>query len=286
MKRIIALVSVYYPNEIVVDNISRIGRQVDEVIICDNSPNMNSLMFQKVTNVNYVAYNQNEGLPRAFNKAINKYNFNDEDFLVFFDQDSRIDDNYIVNLLDEYEIVENKFPQLGCMGPIFYNTSNNKTEVPHFKTRLCSSSYRVENIITSSLLTRYGNLAKVGFWNDNLFLDFVDWDLCWRFEQVGLICAITEKVLLNHTVGIGEKKVGPIHLRVGQPFREYYQTRDALFLLNEYYVPLKMRLRLIANVTVRPLVHFIFLDNKYQRMNYIKRGWQDYKNGIKGEYKA
>lgn len=60
----------------------------------------------------------------------------------------------------------------------------------------------------------------------------------------------------------GEKKVGPIKLRVGQPFREYYQTRDALYLLQENYVPLKMRLRLIANVTIRPVVHYLMLDDK------------------------
>ena len=127
-------------------------------------------------------------------------------------------------------------------------------------------------------------LKRIDFWNEKVFLDLADWDLCWRMQKAGMVCCMTEKVVLHHSVGNGEKKVGPIKLRVGQPFREYYQTRDALYLLQENYVPLKMRLRLIANVTIRPVVHYLMLDDKKSRMKFIRRGINDYKKGVHGEY--
>ena len=115
-------------------------------------------------------------------------------------------------------------------------------------------------------------------------MDFVDWDLCWRMKNEGLICGITERTILNHSVGRGEKRIGFIRLRVGQPIREYYQIRDALYLLKERYVPMKMRVRLLAMVTVRPIVHFLLLNNKMDRLMYIKRGIIDYRQSIHGEY--
>ena len=204
--------------------------------------------------------------------------------MIFFDQDSQIEEGYVEKLCLEYELVEKEHNNLGCLGVVFYNTSNDTLEVPHIKKYLASKTYQVSNIITSSLLTRFKNIEKVNYWNKNLFLDFVDWDLCWRMKNKGLICGITDGITLKHSVGNGEKKIGFIRLRVGQPIREYYQTRDALYLLQEQYVPLKMRVRLLANVMIRPLFHFLFLDNKIDRLMYIRRGIIDYLRDIHGEY--
>ena len=54
------------------------------------------------------------------------------------------------------------------------------------------------------------------------------------------------------------------------------RTRDALYLLKENYVPLKMKIRLIANITVRPIIHCIFLDKRRERLKYIRQGFIDY----------
>lgn len=230
--------------------------------------------------------NENLGLGAAFNVALKNdtYGWKDDDLIIFFDQDSQIGEGYIQALQDEYRKIETLIPNLGCLGPVFYNTSNGRTERPRQKKNITDETYEVSNTITSSLMMRYGNLKRIDFWNEKVFLDLADWDLCWRMQKAGMVCCMTEKVVLHHSVGNGEKKVGPIKLRVGQPFREYYQTRDALYLLQENYVPLKMRLRLIANVTIRPVVHYLMLDDKKSRMKFIRRGINDYKKGVHGEY--
>mgnify|MGYP005752674663 CR=1 FL=1 len=286
MIKVVALVTLYDPNKDVVDNLQILGRQVDRMILCDNSMNDNAQMFCGVTKSVYTTQHKNLGLTGAFNSILedSAYGWEDEDIVVFFDQDSRISEGYISSLCDEYQRIEAKVENLGCLGPIFYNTSNGQVERPRQRKTITADTYIVSNTITSSLMTRYKNLKKIGFWNENIFLDMADWDLCWRMEKAGLLCCMTEKVTLHHSVGNGEKRAGPIKLRVGQPFREYYQTRDALYLLREEYVPLKLRLRLIANITIRPLVHFLFLNDKALRMKYIRRGIYDYRKGIHGEY--
>ncbi len=281
-----ALVTLYNPSEKEFNNCRILSQQVDTVILCDNSQESHETVFQNEKNIIYITKNENLGLGAAFNVALKNdtYGWKDDDLIIFFDQDSQIGEDYIQALQDEYRKIETLIPNLGCLGPVFYNTSNGRTERPRQKKNITDETYEVSNTITSSLMMRYGNLKRIDFWNEKVFLDLADWDLCWRMQKAGMVCCMTEKVVLHHSVGNGEKKVGPIKLRVGQPFREYYQTRDALYLLQENYVPLKMRLRLIANVTIRPVVHYLMLDDKKSRMKFIRRGINDYKKGVHGEY--
>ena len=281
-----ALVTLYNPSEKEFNNCRILSQQVDTVILCDNSQESHETVFQNEKNIIYITKNENLGLGAAFNVALKNdtYGWKDDDLIIFFDQDSQIGEGYIQALQDEYRKIETLIPNLGCLGPVFYNTSNGRTERPRQKKNNTDEKYEVSNTITSSLMMRYGNLKRIDFWNEKVFLDLADWDLCWRMQKAGMVCCMTEKVVLHHSVGNGEKKVGPIKLRVGQPFREYYQTRDALYLLQENYVPLKMRLRLIANVTIRPVVHYLMLDDKKSRMKFIRRGINDYKKGVHGEY--
>lgn len=281
-----ALVTLYNPSEKEFNNCRILSQQVDTVILCDNSQESHETVFQNEKNIIYITKNENLGLGAAFNVALKNdtHGWKDDDLIIFFDQDSQIGEGYIQALQDEYRKIETLIPNLGCLGPVFYNTSNGRTERPRQKKNITDETYEVSNTITSSLMMRYGNLKRIDFWNEKVFLDLADWDLCWRMQKAGMVCCMTEKVVLHHSVGNGEKKVGPIKLRVGQPFREYYQTRDALYLLQENYVPLKMRLRLIANVTIRPVVHYLMLDDKKSRMKFIRRGINDYKKGVHGEY--
>ena len=281
-----ALVTLYNPSEKEFNNCRILSQQGDTVILCDNSQESHETVFQNEKNIIYITKNENLGLGAAFNVALKNdtYGWKDDDLIIFFDQDSQIGEGYIQALQDEYRKIETLIPNLGCLGPVFYNTSNGRTERPRQKKNITDETYEVSNTITSSLMMRYGNLKRIDFWNEKVFLDLADWDLCWRMQKAGMVCCMTEKVVLHHSVGNGEKKVGPIKLRVGQPFREYYQTRDALYLLQENYVPLKMRLRLIANVTIRPVVHYLMLDDKKSRMKFIRRGINDYKKGVHGEY--
>ena len=149
-----------------------------------------------------------------------------------------------------------------------------------------SDSYITKSIITSSMLTTYGNLEKVGFWNEKVFLDMADWDLCWRMMNRGMACCMTNKVVLQHSLGLGEKRILFLRIKIGAAIREYYQTRDCLYLLKEEYVPLKYKIRFVMMITIRPIEHLLFLSDKRKRALYIYRGFKDYINKDIGEYKA
>lgn len=286
-KRTIALVTVYNPDEQVVKNVRNFADQVDYVAVFDNSKDDNSHLFSSIDNLRYYTQKKNLGLPVAFNIILRDTDFgwNDDDFIIFFDQDSQIRSDHIKKLRSAFCKVESYY-NIGCMGPVYYNTSQKRIQIPRLKKQLIGKNYQVKNIITSSMISRYKYLKNIDFWNDNLFLDYADWDLCWRLERNGRICVTTEEVVFQHSVGRGVVKKGPIRLRLGEPYREYYQTRDTLYLLKKDYVPLKMRLQLLKVITIRPILHIKYLDHPKERKAYIKRGWEDYRKGIRGEYRG
>ena len=279
MKNIIALVTVYYPNEQSINNIKAIINQVDYCYICDNSPSENTLL-SSLEKSEYVFNGKNLGLSLAFNKVLKCYPFRDDEFVIFFDQDSSIYKGYIQRIVNEYEQLEKHGVKIGGIGPNFYNSFNSEDDT--FLKKMSSEPIRADSIMTSSFLCKYSTLKDISFWNEEVFLDLSDWDLCWRMKQNGYFCFITPRVTLKHTLGKGEKKIGFLRVKEGNPFRIYYQTRDCLRLISKKYVPFKYKIRFFLMLTVRPIEHFIFLGNKKERLRYFIKGIKDFYKGIYG----
>lgn len=292
---IVALVSAYYPSESVRDNVEALASQVDKVVdkvyICDNSPTSNAALFDLAglpDKIQYVCFHKNLGLSCAFNQILmdKQIPWQDDDYVFFFDQDSRIEQGHIEKMLAVYSDIRKAGWDVGCLGPVYFNTSSGIVEIPKMKKELFDGTYAVSSIITSSMLCTYGNLRQAGFWNEHVFLDMADWDLCWRMNAAGKICCMTENVVMRHSVGSGEKKVGPTKLRVGQPFREYYQVRECLYLLFQPYTPMKYRIRFLAMLLVRSPLHLLFLDQRKLRFRYMRKGFLDFFRGKQGAIDA
>ncbi len=286
---IIALVTLYNPDEKVRKHIIEIGKQVDQVILCDNSPKNNEDVFVDIPHCRYFFFARNLALSGAFNRILknnNDFKWNDDDFIIFFDQDSSIEENHIAKLIDEYIRLTDSGYKVGCIGPVFFNRSTGKIAIPKIKKEISKNSFAVKTIITSSMVTTYGVLKQVGFWNEKLFLDLADWDLCLRMENKNYLCVESKVSILNHAVGNGFRQVLFFKLNVESNLvREFYQTRNCLYLLTKKYVPLRYKLRFLLTITVRPVLHLLFLEHGVSRMKYVIRGYQSFFARDTGEYR-
>ena len=276
-----ALMTVYQPDEAVLNNAASVAGQVDRLYLCDNSETSSAPAFaqlQMEKNVEYLWMGGNLGLSSAFNRVLKSRDipWQESDYVLFFDQDSRIGPNHVAELTAQFEELSARGEPVGCIGPVYFNSSSGQTEMPRMKRPLSEHVYAVSSIITSSMLTTYGCLREIGFWNERLFLDMADWDLCWRIIQSGKTCCMTDAVVLQHRVGRGVKRFGPLRLRVGAPFREYYQIRDCLYLAGQEYTPAKYRLRFAAMILIRSPLHVLLLDHRGQRLRFILMGFRDF----------
>lgn len=273
-----ALVTLFYPNNNILENIKILSSQVDFVILCDNTPEIsNQSLFSEIKNCIYIANKKNFGLSKAFNIALKSQNFNKDDYIFFFDQDSKIPEDYIKILIKNFESINSK-NDIGCLGPQYIDTNSNKIISPRKIEQLSDNCYTVSSMITSGLLTKFSVLQKIDFWNESVFLDMADWDFCWRLKQRGFKIVLCTEITLTHTLGKGIKKIGKLKLRINHPVREYYQIRDSIKIFWKSYVPLKYKIRFLLMWFPMPLIYLIFLPNRKLRLKYIFYGFID---GIK-----
>lgn len=285
MEKVVAIITVYYPKTEHLLNIKKIFKQVDKLIICDNSPNICYEIINKFPEAEYLFFGKNLGLSAAFNIVLKnpKYQWDDNTYIIFFDQDTTIPLNHINSLVNDYEYLISKGYKIGCIGPTFYNKTLQKVEIPTIKENISKSIIKVKSVITTSMLCRYSNIKSIDLWNEEIFLDMSDWDLCWRFLDSNMSCFMSSNSVIQHNVGEDKKKILLYKIRVWKPFREYYQIRDCLYLINKKYVPWNFRIRLLIMLTIRPMMHCLFLDRRIERFKYIFRGICDYLNKVHGE---
>ena len=281
---IFSLITVYNPKSLdeVKRNISAIASQVDKIFICDNSTFKTQFEFLP-NNAVHLFFNKNLGLSMAFNRVLKNNDFSDDDYIIFFDQDSFIGEGYIHSLRAIHEELENGGIKVGLLCPVAFNVNDNKV-IPIDKNHtVADGCYEVTQMLTSSSLCKFKALKEVGFWNENVFLDLADFDLSWRIRAFGFKNIRTDRLLFNHTYGDGVKKIGPLQMTVEAPVREYYQMRESLYLFYKKYVPFKYKIRLFRTITFRPFFRIFFLDEKKKRAFYIFRGYKDFVKKKKGE---
>ena len=109
--------------------------------------------------------------------------------------------------------------------------------------------------------------------DDALFIDYVDFEYCWRAAHKGLISGITTAVNLPHKVGNNDLHF-PHGYRViiSAPFRYYYQYRNHLWLCRRGYVPMQWKI----NTGIKQFLRIFYFP-------FMVKGWQNIeKNMFKG----
>lgn len=73
-----AIVTLYNPDESVIEHVKEYAAQTDRVILCDNSSDDHSEMFKDIPSVVYTTEHKNLGLSAAFNRVLRRLEFSVE----------------------------------------------------------------------------------------------------------------------------------------------------------------------------------------------------------------
>lgn len=205
-------------------------------------------------------------------------NMEDEDFVLFFDQDSEIPNDFVKKLIFSFIQCEKKY-NVGIIGANFKDLNTDKVMYRRVKTKLESDIYRVPSLITSSMLTRFKYLRKINYWNENIFLDFADFELCYRYRKAKFLCAVDESIFFFHR--LGEAQSNKIHYL--KPFRYYYVVRDTLKILLMSPITVYERFSFIKSLFFLPISILFFEDKKKERLFFYVKGFRDGIKKINGE---
>ena len=247
------------------ENIEAILPQVEKLVLVDNgSQNIETVIkeFGYLDGVETICFNQNLGIAAAQNKICAMAKFYNCDWAITLDQDSVVPQN----LVEEYEKIINE-PDVGMVCPKVIDRNFGEMDDG-------TEHYGVEDVpqcIASASAIRISAWEAVGGFFEPLFIDKVDFDICWSLQKCGYRILRTNAVEMLHEVGRGCVKYfwGKNRLILNHsPLRYYYMMRNAFIVGRRHHRllrDLRMNMRLIYQVNV-------YETNRFQKNKMILIG--------------
>jgi len=228
--KIAATVILYYPEKNTIQNIGSYSPFVDTVYVIDNSENPSKEFQQELTNISNAVYfhdNENKGIAKRLNDICEKSRAEGFDWILTMDQDSSFSDEVFEKYLEHFK----KYP---------------KEEVAVFAVNYLPKMFPVVHVpvevlstITSGSLVNLSLNKVIGKYNEDLFIDLVDAEYCYRAVGLGYKIIAFRDIILNHSIGyikygrsLKNFKLTPRVLH--SPIRIYYIIRNSLYMLYKF----------------------------------------------------
>lgn len=149
--------------------------------------------------------------------------------------------------------------------------------------RLAKSS---DGLTSCTELTSSGTLIPievfdlVGAFDDNLFIDCVDFEWGWRAHALGVPLFLCDGVAIQHRLGQGSR----FGLRIPNPIRHYYQYRNVLRMIFNSKAPLRWRFSQFFKLPVKLVLIALVADHRSDRLRYVGFGICDFISGRFGKF--
>jgi rhamnosyltransferase len=236
---VLGVVVTYNPGPDLAKALAALRGQVGSLVVVDNGSD-NFAAVERVAmaaRCRVVANRVNLGVASALSHVARIAQAEGFDWLAMFDQDSSAPDGGIGRLLAFY----NDHPQSDRIGILAMSHRDRATgrdyhqgwdvleEGPGWRS--------VRTTITSGSMVKVEVFGIVGFFDEELFIDFVDHDFCLRCRAHGFLVIEDRAVAIDHSIGdamerslLGRRVVCFNHA----PERRYYITRNQLEVCVRY----------------------------------------------------
>lgn len=267
------VIILYHPTEEDILNVRHLAQSWKGVIV-DNS----DTPFTDegvVGNMIYVCNRENLGIAKAQNIAmcsIIKEGF--AKHIVMLDQDSRISLTYPADIVKEFERIRLRHPLLVMLGPTLKKKASEEeyaSAIHNYQTDEDGFSQR-RQIVCSGCCVSVEAVTEVGLMDSGLYIDYVDFEWCWRAVSKGYVCGITQNLTITHQVGSRELSFGKYKVIVSAPFRYYYQYRNYFLLLRKKYVPAQWKFAFGIKLAARFLYFPLIVKGGRERWKYMLKG--------------
>jgi len=221
-------------------NLHQLQKNYHHILLINNDLDQNLQRFisNKVTLINN---SKNLGLAVALNDGIKKAESMRFQRVALFDQDSFIPDDFDQIMQKNINDFHSKFPgaKIASYSSIFLNKQSNviskviTISFLSFKVRNFSINKTYDYtdwVITSGSYLDMDTFKKIGLYDENLFIDYVDIEWCLRARKKGHRCLTFNNTYFTHDLGNGFYKVFDRHLYIHSPLRLYYSIRNSLYL--------------------------------------------------------
>lgn len=235
-----SIVVTYNPDiAILSKGLNAVREQVSKLFVIDNNSlnqsDIRCLTEQLESNsVIFQANDDNKGLSAVYNEIFQKAKTMGVEWVLILDQDTVIPLTMLNTFLeyiyeDDVAII---CPQIADRNAVSLMKEQKNEEIDY--------------CINSGSFVRVEAWERINGYDENLFIDLVDYDFCKRIRQEGYKIKCISKEIISHS--IGEKQIHTIlGLKVviynHSAIRKYNQIRNCFYLDQKYY----------GHITIRPI---------------------------------
>ncbi|MDM8246385.1 glycosyltransferase family 2 protein [Collinsella tanakaei] len=270
--KIIAGIVLFYPDIVFVNqNIKTLLHQVDEIVLLDNTPNSKGINLICPERVHYISNGDNYGIAYALNQIARFAESIQAEWFITFDQDTLIPQDLVFSMIESYGLGRNE--RIGIVCPCVEDIKTGSIE-----PKLNHDKY-VNRCITSGSMTFLAAYNEIGGFDNELFIDEVDHDFCYKLKLNGWKILQSSKSIIKHSLGDIEHRTlfgRVITVRNYSAFRKYYQARNRIILARRY--DLESNLSAAIRIGYWILVCLLFEKEKINGTKSLIKGMRD---GIK-----
>lgn len=222
-----SVVVLYNPTEDEIKNINSYISNVDRAVIVDNSVQNNEKIVELLINdkskIQYFSKQENMGLCKALNIGIKLLEESGCDWALLFDADSKLGSDIVTEYKKAIEDYRGK--QVALFTPVHVFDRSNAVPYSGYKN--------VDWSMTSGWLINIEIFEKQNGFFEELFVDGLDMDYCFKSHENGYLVIECGKAVINHHPAETRNCLG-FKYGIASPYRYYMQARQLIWCWKRY----------------------------------------------------
>lgn len=266
-KNICSIICSYYPNIDSIKGLCIILSKFSNVVLVDNSRSIDKTFFSDIQNLIILTPEENIGTLKAYNLVIRKYP--EFEYFWLWNQDTILSTDAIEEFLNKsFNLFKEEY---NLIATTFYDKTN---WINPFKTNIFTLIKESTTLINIVRLRR----ISVALFDENLFMDYGDWDLSYRIQKAGGKIIQINGISHEHSLGDSEKTIIG-SLNRSSEIRLYMQGLNFAYLQRNRIFFSFINFLLMLRFFILPFKNLLF-KNSFKR---TKKYWAGVINGFKGE---
>ncbi len=290
---VVAVVVTFNPNLTVLEQALKSYRSKCLVVIVDNgsdSITLTNLRNKVSSTCKLIECGANYGIAVALNRGIRAGLDWQPEYYCLLDQDSVLEEGTLECLVTISRQLALQKGTLPVVAPVPVARNSGVPIGMYFKLSAGRHSQKVsqvESIYTSGLVVP-ASLAVEAPQMESFFIDYVDTEWCYRVRTLyEAEIYVAHKARIFHQVGDSEFRLGFVRRRpllVHSPLRQYFQLRNAIWMLRLPYIPVKARLTIVLRCLARVGILATSMAPRGIRLKYIACAFFDGLRGRSGSH--
>lgn len=251
------------------ENISAVIVQCTHIYLVDNGSNdideVKELLNQyNQSKISILCNTENQGIAKALNQLTAAAQKGGFEWILTLDQDSVAPSN----IVEEFEKYTNNL-NAGMLCPVICD--RNKGVVVEAK-----DGYKeIDECITSGSLLNIKAWGEIGSFDESMFIDGVDFDICYRLRKNGYKILCVQSVVLLHELGRIEYHrflFRKVLVKNHSAFRKFYIARNTVYLARKEHTNIVKAI--LQNIKLF-LIAVCYEDDKWKKSKKILQGTID-----------